>query len=195
VARVHGRFGLSAAVKLLRGAKDDRLARSGLDGVSTFGVLAEREEEWLVRLLRRLVTAGWVDFAGDDRPVAVLTEAGAAVMRGERPVRLVLPPERGARPSGGARRPAVPEADLDEAGRALMDALRARRLALARAEGVPPYVVAHDRTLRDVARLRPRTREELLAAHGMGPSKADRFGEALLEVVRAHGGAPAGPTG
>jgi len=74
VARVHGRYGLSAAVKLLRGAKDERLARSGLDQVRTFGVLRHESEDWLTRLLRRLVTAGWVVFSGDDRPVVLLTD-------------------------------------------------------------------------------------------------------------------------
>ncbi|MFB3118751.1 MAG: ATP-dependent DNA helicase RecQ, partial [Myxococcota bacterium] len=61
VARVHGRFGLSAAVALLRGAKDPRLERSGLDRTPTFGALRAYREEWLTRLLRRCVTAGWVD--------------------------------------------------------------------------------------------------------------------------------------
>jgi ATP-dependent DNA helicase RecQ len=68
--------------------------------------------------------------------------------------------------------------------RALMDALRAHRLAVARASGVPPYVVAHDRTLRDIARQKPRTREQLLQVYGVGAIKADRYGEGLLGVVR-----------
>jgi ATP-dependent DNA helicase RecQ len=67
-----------------------------------------------------------------------------------------------------------------------MDALRAHRLEVSHTLGVPPYVVAHDRTLRDIAALKPRTREELLEAHGMGPTKADRYGNGLLEVVKHH---------
>ncbi|RIK89338.1 MAG: ATP-dependent DNA helicase RecQ, partial [Proteobacteria bacterium] len=78
---------------------------------------------------------------------------------------------------------------LDEAGRALFDALRRWRLELARREGVPPYVVASDRTLRDVARLRPRDLAELEQAHGIGPAKAQRYGGELLALVQ--GGAPA----
>jgi len=103
VARVHGRFGLGAAAALLRGAKDPRLERLGLQHTSTFGILEKLGEEWLTRLLRRCVTAGWVDFFGGDRPVVILTEAGMAVMRGERPVRLLLPPlTRAGRSRGGA---------------------------------------------------------------------------------------------
>ncbi len=92
IARVHERFGLTAAVKLLRGSEDDRLARDGLYETPTWGALAEHSEEWLLRLLRRCVTAGWVDFTSGDRPMVRLTSAGRAVMKAERPARLLLPP-------------------------------------------------------------------------------------------------------
>jgi ATP-dependent DNA helicase RecQ len=189
VARIHGRFGLGAAVALLAGARDERLARTGLDRTPTHGVLREYSGDWLQRLMRRLVTAGWVDFSGDRRPVAVLTESGGRVMRGERPARVELPPLRPAAGPAAARvrSPRRPvEGDLSAVNRDLVDALRAHRLQVARAEGVPPYVIAHDRTLREIALLEPRTRDELLAAYGMGPAKAERYGEGLLEVVRSH---------
>ncbi|HVQ75794.1 MAG TPA: ATP-dependent DNA helicase RecQ, partial [Candidatus Binatia bacterium] len=92
VARVHGRFGLQMAVKLVHGDSDPRLEAAGLTRVPTFGNLREHPDTWLVRLLRRCVSAGWVSFTGVDRPVVVLTEDGRAVMKGERPARLLLPP-------------------------------------------------------------------------------------------------------
>ena len=203
VARIHGRFGLGAAVQLLRGIEDPRLVRAGLHETRTFGALAERSDEWLQRLLRRCVTPGWIDFEGAERPVVRLTAEGAAVMRGEKPVRLLLPPATRPRPrtasgpkSAGARgkedrsaaiRTAPVADDLDDAARTLFDALRRWRLERARAESVPPYVVASDRTLRDVARLRPGDRTELEQAHGIGPAKAERYGAELLAVVQRGG--------
>ncbi|MCP3985015.1 MAG: ATP-dependent DNA helicase RecQ [bacterium] len=193
IARLHGRFGLQMAAKLLHGSRDERLAETRLDQTPTFGVLSEHAELWITKLLRRCVTAGWVDFIGGDRPVVVLTEEGARVMRAELPARLVLPaagrpparpPTR--RKAVAGRATAVADA-LDEAGEALFEALRHHRLEVARAAGVPPYVVASDRTLRDIALLRPRNREELLLAHGIGPAKADRFGKGLLDVVKKRG--------
>ncbi len=186
VARIHGRFGLQAAAKLLRGVKDPRLEAAGLDQTPTFGVLADRSDDWLTRLLRRCVTAGWVDFHGGDRPVVVLTSEGRAVMRGDRPARVLLPPPLGpANRSLAPRQPgaAVEDEALDEVGRELFEALRRHRLEVARNEGVPPYVVASDKTLREIATLRPGTVEDLLLVHGIGPSKADRYGEGLLAVV------------
>ncbi len=189
VARIHGRFGLGAAVALLRGVKDDRLERMNLHITTTFGILEDFSEDWLTRLLRRCVTAGWVDFWGGDRPVVILTEEGMMVMKGDRPVRLLLPPQRrpgaparrGSRRSGSTSAPAAE--NLSEEELALFDALRAHRLEVARQAGVPPYVVASDRTLRETAALRPLTHDELLQVHGIGPKNIEKYGDGLLAVV------------
>ena len=189
VARIHGRFGLGAAARLLQGAADPRLARAGLEQTRTFGALAEHDLEWTEKLLRRCVTAGWVDLSSGDRPLALLTDEGQAVMRGEREARLLLPSlaaraplvrsERRSPPGARAADPA-----LDPAEAPLFEALRGFRLERARAEGVPPYVILHDRSLRDIARRRPASLDALRLCFGVGPAKAERWGEALLAVVR-----------
>jgi len=183
VARVHRRFGLQAAVRLLRGEADPRLARAGLDRTPTYGALREHPEPWLLRLLRRCVTAGWVDFTADERPVALLTEAGRAVMKAERPARLLLPPRGRDVASGPVRARRAAEDSLPAAAAGVFEALRAYRLSIARAQGVPPYVVASDRTLREMAALQPRTLAELQTVHGIGPAKASRYGDGFLDVV------------
>jgi ATP-dependent DNA helicase RecQ len=192
VARVHGRFGLQTVVKLIQGEPDERLERAGLTRVPTFGNLKEHSGPWLLALLRRCVSAGWVSFTGRDRPVVVLTDEGRAVMKGERPARLLLPPltRRVTVPPGAGRageparrRPPREAADLDAAAQALFEALRRHRLAVARAEGMAPFIVASDRTLRDIAMLRPRTLAELEQAHGVGPHKAERYGAGFLRIV------------
>ncbi len=192
VARIHMRFGLQAAVKLLRGSSDPRLARTQLDKTTTFGILSDRTDQWITRLLRRCVTAGWVDFYGNEHPVVVLTEQGQVVMKGQRPARILLPPDRVQTSSPGRSRPSpaansAPVAELDAEGETVFAALREYRLERARADGVPPYVVASDRTLREVAMLRPRTLDELAMAHGIGPTKLERYGDDLLEVVQDAG--------
>ena len=191
VARVHGRFGIAAAARLLRGADDLRLQRAGLDQTPTYGVLSEKGEEWILTLLRRCVTAGWVDFSGGDRPVVLVTDEGYDVIHERRPVRLLLPPAdaghrkapKDARRSGKKRLAPVPS-DLDALGGRIFGDLRAWRLETARAEGKPPYVVASARTLRDIATLRPADIDALQQAHGIGPAKVEKFGDDILRVVR-----------
>jgi ATP-dependent DNA helicase RecQ len=192
VARVDRRYGLTAAVKLLAGLPDPRLQRAGLDLTPTYGSLRGHSEAWLTQLVRRCVTAGWVDFTPGEKPVVLLTGSGRAVMKGERPARLVLAREHAAealrrpsRASGGARSPRAsdaPEALPPEAV-PVFEALRGLRTELAREESVPAYVVASDRTLRDIALLRPRGLETLKLAHGIGPAKAERYGARILAVV------------
>ncbi|MCB0220626.1 MAG: ATP-dependent DNA helicase RecQ, partial [Chrysiogenetes bacterium] len=145
VARVQHKFGLNAAAKLVRGAKDERLQRAGLDQLSTYGILKEHSEDWLTRLLRRCVTAGWVGFTGGEHPLVFLTEEGITVMKGERPARLVLPPAH--RPEASESRMArkrkvVASAEFSPDAKRLFDELRAWRLQLSKDEGVPPYVIA-----------------------------------------------------
>jgi ATP-dependent DNA helicase RecQ len=191
VARVHRRYGLKQAVRLLRGESEERLERDGLTRVATFGALRDRSEAWVTRALGRCVTAGWISFTGDERPMVMLTAEGQHVMRGEHPARW-LPPSAletpKAKSAGGkARRAAAAAEGLDAAAQALFEALRHARVELARAQGVPAYVVAHDRTLRELAVARPRSAQALLEVPGFGPHKAEKFGSAFLRVIAEHG--------
>ncbi len=193
VARVHGRFGIHLAAKLLCGTDDERLEWSGLGKTPTFGTLSEYDEDWLLKLLRRCVTAGWVDFRGGQRPVVVVTEEGQDVIHERRPARLLLPPERTTPVAAkGSRRRTSPGRDddgsvLDEKGTEVFEALRKWRLETARKEHVPPYVVASDRTLRDIASTRPAHEDDLTLAHGIGPAKLEKYGAAILGVVATSG--------
>ena len=193
-ARIHGRFGLGAAARLLRGGEDLRLQRAGLADTPTFGILSDRDEDWLVRLLSRCVTAGWLAF-GEHR-VILVTGEGYDVIHARRPVRLLLPSKQEPTPqrsgsSSRRSRPAAAAADLDAVGRDLFEALRAWRLQTASADGKPPYVVASDRTLRDIATLRPASEQELLLCHGIGPSKMEKYGTAILRIITEATSGPA----
>ncbi len=189
VARIRGRFGIQLAARLLRGVDDPRLHSTGLDRTPTFGTLKEFSDDWLLRLLRRCVVAGWVDFQGGDRPVVVLTASGRSVMRSERTVRLALPPRKrvAARDTTAiakSKRPTSVAASPEDAE--LFEALRAFRMEQAKRENVAPYMIASDRTLWGICEQRPTSESELLLVSGIGPSKAERYGEQLLAVVSEH---------
>ncbi len=211
VARLNGRFGMKQVVRLLHGEREARLEQLGLTEVPTFGRLADRPQAWIQRALTRCVTAGWAGFTGDTHPVLRLTEDGVAVMRAQRPARWLPPPAESVRPSTRSRRgqetlsadgsrgrrrdnpawegasgsrigPAEPAAlTADES--ALFETLRGVRLRLAQQHGVPAYVIAHDRSLRELARARPQDPAGLLDVSGFGPQKAERYGAAFLAAI------------
>jgi len=104
-------------------------------------------------------------------------------MTGRRAARLLLPSDA-VSTSRKAPKTSLPDEELDEGQRALFESLRAHRLEVAQQASVPAYVVASDRTLRDLARLRPTDEHALLDAHGIGPAKAERYGAGFLAVIR-----------
>jgi ATP-dependent DNA helicase RecQ len=182
VARAKRRAGLRAIANSLRGQDSQRLRQLRLTELSTHGILSDRKENWILALLRRLMTAGLVDVTSTDYPVPFITREGVAVMKGERPVRVLLPPTSvGKRRSPRSKRePEALPADFDGA---LFDRLKDARRDEAQKRGVPAYVVCHDRTLREVAAAKPRSVEQLAGVHGMGPARIESFGARLLEVV------------
>ena len=185
VARAERRAGLSAIGDMLRGVETERTRRFGFTRLSTFGLLEGRSEAWVIALLRALLAAGWIDLTPTEHPVPFLTRAGAAVMKRAAPARIVLPEEPAQRERKRERGPSSARAPLElaDSARPLFERLRAHRAEVARERGVPAYVVAHDRTLAAMATARPRTLSELLSVHGMGPARAEQYGEGFLRVL------------
>ncbi|MGF1465902.1 MAG: RecQ family ATP-dependent DNA helicase [Sandaracinaceae bacterium] len=183
VARVRRRAGLQLTAAMLRGEDTARVTRRGLHDLSTHGLFRDRDADWILRLLRRLISGGLVDVTTDRYPVPYLTRAGIAAMKGEAPVR-VLPPPTEARRRRRSRRPPPAREPPPGMDPALFEELRAERLRLAQEQGVPAYVVCHDRTLMEIAARRPATADELGQVPGMGPARIASYGEPLLRVVQ-----------
>jgi ATP-dependent DNA helicase RecQ len=187
-AAVHERLGFKAAVKLLRGEKDERLERYGLTGSRAFGTLSANPEAWVNLLLQRCISAGWVDFTEGEYQLITITQTGRAVLAGRRPATLVLPPTDTQR-GGKAKRKrgpstAAPAAEGIPGFAARFEALRAWRLNRARQDAVPAFVVASDRALEDIASTKPASDSELSLCYGIGPKKIELYGEEILEVLR-----------
>lgn len=187
VARNQGRAGLTAVSDMLHGTENERLRRLGLTGLSTHGLLSGHPKAWVLALLRRLITAGLVDLTTSEFPIPYLTPLGIATMKDEESVRVLLPPPDAGRPKKARedRRSSSREIP-DNVDPSLFERLRATRLELARAKGVPAYVVCHDRTLLEMAAHKPRSVQALAEIHGMGPARIERYGEPFLATVSSH---------
>jgi ATP-dependent DNA helicase RecQ len=112
----------------------------------------------------------------------VLGEGARAVFKGER--RVTLRRDRPQR-AAAVRRSLERSAGLTEEAASVFDALRAERTRLAKLQGIPPYVVFHDTTLRAMATSRPRTFDDLAALPGIGQAKLERYGAAFLKILDA----------
>jgi len=186
VHRLGGRFGRGRVVDHLLGkTKDVQPSEAAL---STFGVGGDLSAiEWRSLLDQLLFDGLLKEDPNDGRPLVTLgdVEAVRAVYRGERQVEVRAPQER--KRAERRRRSSEPAPDLTPEAHVLFEALRAWRRSEASTQGVPPYVIFHDKTLLDIARVRPSSLGALGAVSGVGQAKQDRYGEAVLEVVRRAG--------
>ena len=183
VARTGQRFGVGHLTDVLLGEPTERVRGFRHDGLKTFGVGTELDKRQWRSVFRQLVAQGHleVDVAGHGG--LRLGESAREVLRGTAAVSFRDEPTRLPRAQRKRVAAGVPIEPLSDAEAALFEALRAKRLALAREQGVPPYVIFHDTTLLALARQRPRDRAALAEIPGVGRSKLERYGDIFLELV------------
>jgi ATP-dependent DNA helicase RecQ len=180
------RFGATYVIELLRGAKTEKVLKNGHDTLSVYGIGKDRGVDDWRGLVRGLLHQGLLDETQDGYPVLRLNTMSWQVLRGEREVSVaeVLPaaPRKKRRDRSGVGA-AADQAVLPQE-EALFEALRALRKRLAQAQGVPPYVVFTDASLRAMARLRPTSRDDFAAIPGVGARKLEQYAANFTELIR-----------
>ncbi len=184
VHRTGQRFGVNYLVDVLLGKTDERIQRFGHDKLTTFGIGQDQSQQEWRGIFRQLISRGLLAVDLEGHGALKLTDACRAVLRGEE--RLMLRRETKPEKKTKKAAPRTRVVFTGETGSMLWDALRARRLEIARAQGVPPYVVFHDATLAEMVERRPRTLAEFAEISGVGERKLAAYGEDFLEVILAH---------
>ena len=168
-------FGVSVIAETLCGAESDKVRKYHMDEEATYGLLRDMTQKEVRDRIRFLIDEGVLALSPGPYPVVLLGERAEDAVLGGLYMRTV----KEERPA--ARRP-VPE-ELDGAQAELFGRLRALRARLARRQGVPAYAVFSDKTLRELAVVRPRTLEELKSVSGIGDAKARKYGKQVLEEI------------
>ncbi len=180
LAQRRERFGAAYLIEILRGGQSQKLIDRGHESLSVFGIGKQRSvDEWR-HLARALVQQGLVDETQDGYPVAILNAHSWQVLRGERKVMIAESLQR-PRKKKGKREP--PPEDLTPDA-ALFEKLRSLRKRLADQNGLPPYVIFHDATLREIAARKPTALEEFATIAGVGQRKLEKYGELFIAAVR-----------
>jgi ATP-dependent DNA helicase RecQ len=189
VYRTGQRFGAAHIIDVLRGAATEKIGKFGHADLSTYGIGQDLSiAEWR-SVLRQLVAMGLlvVDIAGHGG--LKFGPDCRAVLRGERRIELRRDSIRPARARRAEKEKVIAG---DDAGatpdRALFEVLRAKRMTLAKAQGVPPYVIFHDNTLLAMAAAKPRDLDSFAQLPGVGDAKLSRYGPTFLAIIAAHAG-------
>ena len=172
--RTEMRFGIGHLADVLAGRETDKVRNFGHHRLSVFGI-ADAEELALVKPVARALLARDA-LRSDDFGGLSFGPAAKPILKGEAIVEIVVPPKRSRRPRRGRE-----EHDHDP----LFEALRARRRELAAEAGVPPYVIFHDSTLREMAAVKPTSAHALSRVSGVGTAKLERYGAAFVELIAA----------
>jgi ATP-dependent DNA helicase RecQ len=179
VYRTGQNFGAGHIEAVLTGAPSDKVRERGHDKISVHGIVSGEETALLKPVSRALLVRDALET--NEHGGLMLGPNARPILRGEEEVRIVVPPKRerrrNARGSNAAANPV---------GDALFDALRACRRELAQEAGVPPYVVFHDSTLREMAEQKPGSIRELGTISGIGQKKLDAYGDAFLAAIRPY---------
>jgi ATP-dependent DNA helicase RecQ len=179
VARVEQRFGVEHVVDVLSGASSERMRRWGHEQLSTYGLLKDLPRKTLTNLVYQLVDAGLLERTPGDRPALKLNAMSWEVMRGGRAVTLLQAKE------SKSRRTRIEEASWRDVDEGLFESLRKLRREIAAERGVPPFVILHDATLRELASVKPVTMEAIRHIRGMGERKLADFGVRLVECIKS----------
>jgi ATP-dependent DNA helicase RecQ len=178
--RTEMRFGVTHLTDVLAGRETEKIIGFGHNRLSVFGIVNDDELRLIKPVARALLARDAL--RADEFGGLSFGPAARAIMKGEERLSLVLPPkrERKRKERGGASADYPPDP--------LFDALRALRRDLARAAGVPPYVIFLDASLREMAALRPETAGGLAQISGVSAKKLENYGDAFLAVLRDHAG-------
>ena len=183
IYRVEQRFGAGHVIEVLRGADTEKVRQWRHDKLSTFGIGADTSEaEWRA-ILRQAIALGLVVIDHDGYNALKLTGQARPVLKGERRIELrhyQKPAKQKRQPS---RATGYAEAGLSAAEQAIFEKLRWWRVETARKHNVPAYVIFHDATMREIAKMKPGNLDDLRNVSGVGERKLESYGKEIVSLI------------
>ncbi|MBL4994380.1 ATP-dependent DNA helicase RecQ [Enterococcus xinjiangensis] len=168
--RMGENYGKQMLMKVLAGSKEQKLRALGFERLSTYGLMKNQSQKETMQLIEYLISNGYLLTVNGEYPILKVTERGIQVLKGQEAVY--------------RKEPKKVQQLSDEETDTLFEVLWELRTDLASEAGVPPYVVFSDSTLKEMSRIRPSSRLEMLQIKGVGQSKLDKYGEAFLSRIK-----------
>jgi ATP-dependent DNA helicase RecQ len=184
IAGTGQRYGATHIVEILRGGSSEKITLGGHDRLPEHGAGASRKAEEWRSIVRQLVAAGFLHMDVRDYGGLKITARGEALQRGEDSFSFRNDVVAGASKSKSRKASSTPTVELDETQTSLLGELKSLRSKLARARGVPAYVVFTDRALQDMAHRAPTTRDEFSEVHGVGAAKLKDLADPFLDAIK-----------
>jgi ATP-dependent DNA helicase RecQ len=167
VYRMKERFGVNMIADVLKGSKNKKVLTSGLDELSTYGIMKEFSQRHIVALINKLIADEFLLTTDEKYPVVKLRSKSYDVLRGKEKVFMKITKVK----------------KVSKPDNALLEILKNLRKEISQEEGVPPFMIFHDSTLKELSERMPKDKSSLLQIKGIGERKAEVYGEKFLESI------------
>lgn len=179
IRQLPGRFGIELISDVLRGAKNSKISEYGFDALPAYGSGKRYSKVQYRTWISELVRQGYLARTGDKYPVISVTGRSDELLKSGCRVMLPVPEGEAPLPVQSPRTEIVASGDAG-----LFMRLKSLRKSLADSQGVPPYVIFPDKSLREMARNRPGDRVQFAAIPGVGEFKLEKYGPAFIDEIR-----------
>lgn len=180
VRETRQRYGMNVIAGVLLGENTAKIRALGLETSASYGRQSKLGKNLIKEVIYTMTEQGLLRFTNDKYAVIKLTESSDSFLEEDRPFPVLYKKEEKAAKTKKANT-TLQSTDLDPAGMEMFETLRKLRMTLAKERGIPPYMVASDKTLRDMCMKRPQNREEMLQVNGMGEKKYEQYGARFIE--------------
>jgi len=165
-------YGASTIAKVLKGSNSSKIKLKGFERLSTYGIMREIREKDIRELINFLSAEGYLEVSSGLYPIIKLTSQSWQVLKGKRRV---------------LKKTSSFKQRIDQDTQ-LFQELKELRKKISLEENVPPYIVFHDYSLREMSILKPQTDEELLSIKGIGEKKLQKYGQQFLKLITTYKG-------
>ncbi|MDO5294938.1 MAG: DNA helicase RecQ [bacterium] len=180
------RYGMTVIADTVHGSKNAKLRQNNMIENEYYNSLESVSIPRIRQVINHLILEGYLLLTNEEYSILKLTEKSAAVAEGEEAVIMKLAKDKVREKKAKTKRTSKTDEVLGEAEEALFEQLRELRLAIAKEEHVPPYLIFSDKALKDMSARKPKDREEFLKVSGVGDVKADKYGERFLLKIKEY---------
>ncbi|MGE6629756.1 DNA helicase RecQ [Bacillus sp. NPDC077027] len=168
--RMNERFGKMLIAQVLAGSKNKKVIEFRFDRLPTYGLMKQHSTQYISEFIEFLITEEYLQMSDGTYPTLKVSHKGKQVLIGEETV---------------MRKTEIKTTAIVENDE-LFERLRVLRMKLAREQGVPPFVVFSDQTLKEMSALEPKNEEELLRIKGVGEQKREKYGDLFLKEILSY---------
>jgi len=185
IYRVNQSYGVNTVIQVLRGSKNKKVLKWGLDKTSTYGIMQEYSNDAIKEMIMTLISQGYIHITADKFPVLKLTDMSWEILKGKvkfyHKKDLLLKSKTSKTANGLSPVPINENFDKE-----LFERLRELRHTIAQEKDLPPYIIFHDSSLKEMAAYMPQNQEEFFKIKGVGRKKYESYGEEFINLINEY---------